>query len=541
MHVETFAQQESGRLGFRLLGIYTRWSLWAFLGVAALWLLGLEGVYYHPTPFYGLLSPAFSSMAVPAVVGALVLVIFLTTRRFLSRDNAGAVWAYGALVLCIVVFASAVATQVLRNEAPLSEVLAATWGELSWHLPVIAVFSVFCIAGAVALKGIDWFGEGPSKRAMVWMLVGLVLFAVLFPMAVASLRGGPEAISAPYERHQHEYIGDIGKRASIQAFFGDYLEIHPLLSMHAKVHPPGPVAVLWILSMVIFTQGPFGLSIATIVGGALGIVPLYFWCKDMTNRRVAFTCCVLYALMPTIVLFTATSTDILFTPFTITTLFLFWRAMHRRSLLYALGAGAMYAVLSLLSFSLIGVGAFFGFVGLWRLRDKEMRRAVLQTAVVMLAAFLAVHFAVRWWSGFDVVECFHVCKAQFDTDQANLDKVTPRFPSWTWKLVNPACWFVFAGIPVSVLFLWRVRCPGQTSRGLFVVFLLTLVVFDFLYLARGEGERSAMYIMPFIALPAAHVLDELGRAGRSLAPMAATVTFLALQCWVLESFIYTYW
>jgi hypothetical protein len=169
------------------------------------------------------------------------------------------------------------------------------------------------------------------------------------------------------------------------------------------------------------------------------------------------------------------------------------------------------------------------------------RWRVVKTAAVMLAAFLALHGAVYLWSGFDFVESFHLAKAQFDADQAALDEQTPRYPAWAFRLLNPLCWFYYAGIPVSVLFVWRLLRRDPERHGLFVVFLLTLAALNFLYLARGEGERSAMYIIPFLAIPAAHLLEEFAAARGRLAPVGATLAFLAAQCWLTESVLYTYW
>ena len=288
-------------------------------------------------------------------------------------------------------------------------------------------------------------------------------------------------------------------------------------------------------------RSALALSLGTMALGALSILPLYAWVSDMTNRRTALTCCVIYTLVPSIVLFTATSVDIAFMPFTLTTLFLFWRAIHRRSLLYGFAAGAMYGCLSLLSFSLISLGAFFALTGLWRLTEKGMRTSVFQTAFTMSIAAIAVHLAVWQWSGFDVLACFELSKAQFDTDQQLLESLSPRFPPWLWKIANPACWFFFAGIPVSLLCLWRLAKPESSTKALFVVFALTFVALDLLYLARGEGERSAMYVLPFMVIPAGHLLSEIGQRLRSHTPLLATCVFLGFQTWLIETHLYTYW
>jgi hypothetical protein len=241
---------------------------------------------------------------------------------------------------------------------------------------------------------------------------------------------------------------------------------------------------------------------------------------------------------------------------------MFWRAIHRNSWKYALGAGALYAAMSLCSFSLLSIGAFFGFVGLWRIGDRSTRLSVIRTAALMIASFLAVHLAVKYWSGFDIIECFRLSKAQFDEDQANLDIYSPRYPGWVFRFLNPMAWFFFAGIPVSVLFCWRLMRPEsrkgmdnvdmQSSAGLppasigptkplFIIFALTLFVLNLLYLGRGEGERSAMYILPFAVIPAAHLLHEFSQRRQSNGPAIATLAFLAIQCWAVETCLYTYW
>ena len=485
----------------RARGLVSRYSQF-FVGylilMYTLWALGIEGIYGSPTPFYALVFPVFR--------------------------EAGA-----------------------------------------WHLVPLAVLCAALGGLAVFWKRVDWDSGGPSVRATAWFVFGAVVFSFLFAGAVAMLRGGVDGISHAYQRQAYEYIGDIGRTSGIQALFHDYAKVRPFLSMHAKVHPPGPIALLWLMSYGI-GQDPLALSLATMAFGALGIVPLYLWSARVAGKRVGLMCCMIYALMPTVVLFTATSADILFMPFTLWTLYLFWRAIETKPLACGVAAGVGYGVCSLLSFSLLGLGAFFAFVGLWRmfggnprsrgsatppratppratLRRATLRRwvQVVLTAGAMIAGFLALHAVVRWWSGFDMIACFHDCKAQFDLDQAHLDELTPRYPGWTYRLANPTAWFYFAGIPASVLALWRFAKPDKKTRGLFLVFAGTLVALTLLYLGRGEGERSAMYIMPFIAVPAAHLLDKISSEGKRFAPIAATVVFMAFQCWFTELVFYTFW
>ncbi len=555
MSLEAFAEQNGPAAGRRLTGLYSRTFLAYLLGMILMWVVGLEALFYHPTPFYALYDPVFPTLLTPAFMVALFLGVYVgfgASFTHLRSDGRPpghfamlAVMLYGVAVLGAMLWDAA-----RGKEGMLAELLS-HWEHLRWHLLALLVFTAFF---GLLLTVLPWYEgltlELPPKPT-AGVLAVIMLFIFLFSGSIAMIRGGPDGIQQAYERRDAEFVGDIGMGGSIRGLFSDYERIHEHLSMHGKVHPPGPTALLWILSYFV-GRGPLALSLATMAFGSLAVIPLYLLARDLGNQRIAFTACLIYAVVPAVVLFTATSANILFMPFTIATLFLFWRALFQCSAQYALAAGVFYAFMSLLSFSLIGVGAFFGIAGLWALTRKRLRFSVIQTAALMLLTFLGVHALVWWWSGFDMIAAFQMAKAQFDLDQAQLQQLSPRYPGWAWRILNPLAWFYFAGIPVSILFIWRLFArvpsahyfgvsPEAGSRGLYVVFFLTLVALNLLYLGRGEGERSAMHIIPFLVIPAAFAIDHLSRSARSYAPLAATLGFLAFQCWFTESYFYTYW
>ena len=524
---------EPGALGAaRLIAWSGRWLLIYLLAMLVMWHIGIEAKYGNPTPFYALFWPLFPGPLTPILaVLAMAAAYYLVRRTFLETQ------APVRRPLLRVLFAGFVLS-LLFGLAAGGDHLAINLVSLLPHLQVIVLFVVGLQLWAYVEKR-DWLATARGRR-LAWALGAVVLFASLFAGSMAALRGGFDGIADAYSRHQLEFSGDIGMGGSIRGLFGDYVSLHPHLSVHSKVHPPGPIALLWLFSYIV-GRGALGLSLMTIVFGSLAVIPLFFWTRDLFGQRCAWTITLLYALMPSVVLFTATSADILFMPFTVTTLFLFWRALHRPSAKYAVAAGVGYACMALLKFPLIGVGAFFGIVGLWRLTTAEHRRGVVQTAVVMLASFLAVQVAVWAWSGFDIITTFWLSLEQFRTDQYYLDLMSPRYPAWTWRFLNPLAWVYFAGIPVTLLFLKRLRRPEPDTRALFIVFGLTLLALNFLYLARGEGERSALYIFPFIAVPAGHLLDAFRRHEGSINPQAGAYAFLAFQTWLTESLFYMYW
>ncbi len=525
---------------------YALWMAWYVLGVWALWSLGFEAIYRHPTPFYAFYFPAIRQISNISLLLALGWLAYLVPTLFLyprSRKASSAILRLAGFTLLCGVTVYFFVIEASRLGVTPVEYGQAFWRTLRWQLLPWAVFFVFAAVWWQSVRKIGWLRAEYTKRQTGFFLAGCSIFAATFAAAVACLDGGTSGIFSAFSRHGYEYVTDIGVGGSIRGLFKDYVSMHPYLSMHSKVHPPGPVAIYWLFSYIV-GRSPEALSIATIVAGSLSVIPLFFWVRDMAGEYTARTFALLFPIVPTITLFTATSADIVFMPFTAIGLLFFWRAIHGsgvRAWAYGLAGGVVYGVMSLISFNLLIVGAFFGFVGLWRMTDSNFRLAVVRTAATMIVTFLAFHIGIWAWSGFDIFACFEASYGQFATDQMHLEQIDPRWPGWAWRLANPVCWLYFFGIPVSMLFIWRLRWPSGDSRGLMICSALTLAVLSVLYLARGEGERSAMYIVPFAVFPAAHLLQELGARSRSYRPLLATVAFLAFQCWVTEAFLFTYW
>ena len=111
--IDTFMDSRS------LLNTYLVVSAWFLVIVWACWLVGLEGIYGHPLPFYGLVFLSFETHSllwmIPAVVAAGVGFAGL---RWLVRgrdweafgESARAQWLYvGGLVVFAALFAATVA------------------------------------------------------------------------------------------------------------------------------------------------------------------------------------------------------------------------------------------------------------------------------------------------------------------------------------------------------------------------------------------------------------------------------------------------
>ena len=557
-------ERHRDRVTSYLVRAYANVFGWYLVGVAILWCVGIEAIYDSPTPFYAVIKPVFTNLSAPLTVLAGMLIGLMLLRRLTPTGtrhlDRWLVVMIGALI--VVAFAGALFTGL------------GDWGRQTWrHLLPILIWFLFCGVMLRVIKRVDLLETDPDPRTVRWLLAGMILFLFLYAAAIAGLRDGFDGIAQAFMRQKYEPIGDIGLGGSLRGLFHDFVKLQPHLSLHARMHPPGAIGIVWILSWVVGNSS-LGISFGVMAIGALTLIPLYLWFRDLTNTRTALIGCLLFTVVPSITLFTATSMDITFLFFGVWSLFLFDRAIMTHSVKWAIAAGVGYGVLSMVHFSLLTLGAYFGFVGLYRILVAPKRIAeilfITRTAVLMLGGAIGFDYLIYLWSGCNIV---NVLAMEFEgaaslifqkmgwldtafvqglypqwaqlppmdlVGQAEAD-MAPRFTMFAWRFITPFCLMYYVGIPITVLCYWRLRRPRPETKHRYILFLLTLFVLNLLYLAKGEGERSAMYFLPFLVLPAADLLEHITQEAKSVSPLTATFAFLAWQAWFTECVLYTYW
>ena len=510
------------------------------IAVLAFWLVGFEPIRGHLAPFYAVWAPQFDSLITPASVALIACAALLVSARLTFGTwpaLPGALIALAAILALSILFVFR--NQVAYGDASMVQVLRRNLDLLTWQLPVVVV--VAASPPLMRTLARTWDDARTAERGpRARVVAALMLFALAFAAAVAMVRGGPGAIVQSYLRRPLEYIGDIGRGGSLRGLFANYETLRPALSMHSQTHPPGAVALMWLMSMVL-GRTPWALALATMVLGTLSMLPLRSWVRETAGGRAALIACCLFALTPSIVLFTATSFDIVFLLFALLVILAFSRAMRRGGAWRAMGAGAAFALLTLLSFLLAFLAIAFTFAAIDRLRGREHRRETVRTVAWMVCGFVGLHLAVRGWSGFDVVRCFQASYAQFGTDRMVADLAGSGAPEWAWKLLNAAAWTCFAGIPVVALLLRTWGAGERDERAPIAILGGSLLAMLLAYPGHGESERAAMYALPFVLLPASVMLERLLIRSRSMTPLLLTCALLAAQCWCTESLLDAHW
>ncbi|MCC6695483.1 MAG: glycosyltransferase family 39 protein [Candidatus Hydrogenedentes bacterium] len=536
---DSSGEKDSGAL--RMLWEYTLWTAVFLAGVGVFHVLRLQAIAGHATPFYAYLKPLHNAWTAWIAVAPLITIPVLLMRRVLCGQwNLNKAWI-AALVL------SALAPALFVAEV----YLAGTGGdERSWvrATPIAAsvmlhdaipllIAEAALVAALLSFRRLRVGDAKPTPLFLCVALAGAMVFLFVFSGAVAELRGGLYGITKAYLRLDQEYISDIGEGDSLRGFIGHFTNLHPSLSHHGRVHPPGPTVLLWLLSFAVGLDAQ-SLSLATMACATLLFVPCYLWAREIGGPRMGLVACALFTVSPGIVAFTATSADMLFMPFTLTTLFLFERAVRKRSWPAAIGAGVFYALISFCSFNLLCVGAYFGLVGLNELRDPDRRLAIVRTAALMFAGFLAVFGLLYVWSGFNMVECFLV---SWREQRFDLAAQTDRWPAPYWRVLHPVSVLYYTGIPIAVLFFRRLLKPDALQHETFVCMALALLFLSLIVPARGEMERTGLYMYPLLIAPAAHLLTVRWQQSKSEAVLASALGFLAFQVWLTEYLFQGYW
>ena len=70
---------------------------------------------------------------------------------------------------------------------------------------------------------------------------------------------------------------------------------------------------------------------------------------------------------------------------------------------------------------------------------------------------------------------------------------------------------------------------------------LTLLFLNLIVPARGEMERTGLYMYPLLIAPAAHLLTVRWQESKSDAVLASVLGFLAFQAWLTEYLFAGYW
>jgi hypothetical protein len=385
---------------------------------------------------------------------------------------------------------------------------------LRWHPaagPGVVVPLALAIAFVAAVPRL--LGMRPAA-----LLTILVVFAWIFAMALAVqagraktfqrefLPGGVStALTAVLERDSDYFadgplIDELGPRTFAERFPEINRKHTTTLSVHSTTHPPGAPLFVWFLSKL--TGGSvLGVAVLIALIGALGVLPTYAIARELAGERTARVAAVLFACSPGVLIFSATSLDIVFLTAAGVALAALVRAP--RSDGWAVATGILTALATCLTWGALLVGLVGIGLGLISLGSVPIGTLV-RRGLLAAAGLVATAIAVRILTGIDLV-------ADFGPTRIRQEAYLTYDRSYGyWLIANIVAFLVAVGIAHAALLVavtrdrWRERKFGMET-----VIWATLLILSSVGQFKGETDHNWLFLLPLVVAVCAEATDRV--------------------------------
>lgn len=417
-----------------------------------------------------------------------------------------------------------------------------------------------------------------NKLYEIFCLTFLGLLGYLLIISMASLMkiGLDEVPLITINEIHTSYFLDAAKVGSMTEFLGTFHLRMPTLLCHSKTHPPGPIVFYWLIlsllriapavsSFILKLGSGLHLNLEYIANSlrtsginpthevlssaiasgfvlpliaSMTIFPIYFFGKRLYGPELALTSSVIFLVIPSMTQFSP-QMDQLFSLFAVSTVAAFYYALEDRDWRYSAASGFLMflglffslGILALLPIMLcLYVRAYLAEKATgWYGREERRTRFVVQNGLVFILGFSIPYVLSLLVFEFSLLRVFAAILA----DQRRFNVTQHRTYS-TWLVYNLYDFFVFLGVPVSMLlakriynFLKNVQHEIQKQTNLFLVALIaSLAILDFSGVTRGEVARMWIFLMPLVVLAGAPGLQSAGDGEKSLNTRLLLVTLL---------------
>jgi methylthioxylose transferase len=364
---------------------------------------------------------------------------------------------------------------------------APLYGRWRWHpgwglLPAAAVGGLVVLGGPAVARRVRW--------RLLPALAGLAAAAWALALAAAD---GWTAVTAPLTT-RHEYEPFAARIDDLAAVLRQFAERSGDFPIHVQGHPPGPVALAWLLDRA-GLGGAGWLAAMVIAGWGTAVAAALVAARALGGDRVARRSAPALIVLPAAV-WAGTSLDALFAGLSATGLALATVAAVRSSRRLALGAGFMLGVALLFSY---GAALVVAVAAVVITRAHRTGRAARPSTI--LAPFTAGVLVPLGMSG--VIGGFWWIGGLQATGHAYWSGIGGQRPAGYLTVVgNPAALALATGPAVAVGLAHVLTAPERSSRLLPGAMLGAVAVANLSQMSRGEVERIWLPFVPWLALTA---------------------------------------
>jgi len=279
-----------------------------------------------------------------------------------------------------------------------------------------------------------------SLRARIGLLLVFYLFAVALPLALNSIpfgatapQGENSSLLEPWTDSGSTYLyGLLVVKDRPSHFMRHFAELQPRLKMtiHGVTHPPGATLLQYGIGHLfgVGHENPrlnttrLRHAIGVAVLGGLGVVLVWLIARSLFSEGAAWLAAAFWVVLPGRLAYATFALDTLFAGFFALAFWLGWLVVTSGKMRWvpAVGLGAVFACLTMLTYSWCIAAAMFVVFGLcvareskWRLRDLSLRLGLpLGVMTVLSGACLIVHrlnYLATYRAATDFMKSMHVC------------------------------------------------------------------------------------------------------------------------------------
>lgn len=366
-----------------------------------------------------------------------------------------------------------------------------------WHLP----FSAERLSIAIAI--IVVFAILVSFRKILFKSIWLTLLAafILMVLTTASLYGWDRGVVNPIaglvNGEGWQYYHDAHGLKSLPGFIHNYETLQPTLRLHTQTHPPGPIAVIYVLDEL--THSPAAISlIISLISLVLSGYFMYQLLKEYVPERLSTFVTFVYLLVPGIQIYYLSGIDALLAALLLGCLYYF-RKPGTKNLILA----AFFFIASLF----MSFGALF-IVPVLVIYELFVMRSIKRSLQIFAIAGL-FYFLTDKIVGYNYLHSFRI--ASHIENPKGFRLFVDPFSYWSTRLVDIAEIVLFFGPALSLLFLSGIRRISLRNP-LVIMSLAGIGSLILMFLTgsyrTGETARASGFIYPYLMFMVAYGLSK---------------------------------
>ncbi len=428
----------------------------------------------------------------------------LDTRARTRPHAVGALVGWALLLVLVVVWGAVLSHT--RHDMVVGA--APFFGGFDPH-PSTRLIPLLALVAAVVSKGPD------LARRLSWrtMLTSVAAATTAWAIALA-YADGPHALTFPLSNRRNDYLQTARSIMSLPEFLRGFVGHIGSYNQHTMGHPPGMVAVQWLLLQTGLANAAFNTVLAVGGGVASGIAALVAL-RDVAGEDRARTAAPFLVLVPAAVWWS--SADAFYagvSAWSVTLLVLATGCEGRRADSLALLGGLGFAATAFLSYGLVPLALVPIVVAYARGRIRPLVIAVIGPVAVFLA-FASTGFS--WFAGLAAT------RHQYAIGVA-------RWRPYSYFVVGNLAVFAVATGPAVALALVRLR--DRATWYLVGSALMVIALADLAGLSKAEVERIWLPFVPWVMLgTAAFAAGDDAGVRRALAMQAACGVVVAVTLW----------